>query len=321
VLVTGGAGYIGSLVCRELLARGHEVVILDSLVFDFGAIVDLLADPRCRFIRGDIRLVEDLKKALDGVEGVVHLASIVGDPACANDPHYTRQVNYTATETFIDLAKELGVARFLFASSCSVYGAGPSEEILTERSRLVPISLYAELKIGVEKMLVAAMDGQFSPGILRLATIYGMSPRPRFDLVVNTLAARATVEKHIVIYGGNQWRPFVHVADAARAFATCVDADLSLVRGRIYNVGSDEQNYRIHQLGDMIRSVMPETKIDVVDEIRDERNYHVSAARFAEQLGFAPARTVVDGICEVRDAILSGQVPHYRDRRYYNHLV
>jgi nucleoside-diphosphate-sugar epimerase len=215
-----------------------------------------------------------------------------------------------------EIAKASGVRRFVFASTCSVYGA--SDEILDENSELHPVSLYARSKIGSERVLKQLHGPSFQVTLLRFGTIYGISGRTRFDLVVNLLTAKAHVDQGITVFGGDQWRPFVHVADAAKAIALVLDAPRELVAGRVYNVGSDEQNATLGQVGHLINELVPEA--EYVDSGRDgdRRNYRVSFQRIRDELGFHPEWTLEAGVNQVLDALKSGRVTDYRDPQYSN---
>src|SRR2546428_352844 len=249
VLVTGGAGFIGSHLTRMLLERNYHVRVLDR--FDYGrAGIDGVDDPRLEVIPGDICSSRDVSRALRDVHGVLALAAIVGDPACNLDPEETINLNYTATKVLVEACNFYDVRRVVFASSCSVYGAS-NHDVLTERSRLNPVSLYARTRALSENILFDR-HGDVEPVVLRLATVFGESPRMRFDLVVNTLTARAVVDKKIAIFGGNQWRPHVHCRDAARAFVLALEAPAAAVAGEVFNVGGDAQNHRIADLGDIV---------------------------------------------------------------------
>ncbi len=256
VLVIGGAGYIGSALVPKLLDQGYRVRLLDLLLFGKEPISGVLNHPRLELVQADFRRVDEVVRAMRDVDAVIHLGAIVGDPACALDKDLTIEVNLMATRMIAEVAKGCGVKRFIFASTCSVYGA--SDEILDEGSALNPVSLYARSKIASEQVLLAIADEHFDPVILRFGTIYGLSRRIRFDLVVNLLAAKAVVEHHITIFGGDNWRPFVHVDDAALAIQKVLDAPQALVSQQTFNVGSDEQNYTIQQVGATIsRRVAP----------------------------------------------------------------
>ncbi|HTO93906.1 MAG TPA: NAD-dependent epimerase/dehydratase family protein, partial [Bacteroidota bacterium] len=290
VLVIGGAGYIGSHFVRQLLARGYKVKVLDALIYGDEGIRELYGAPNFDFIKGDLRDIEAVVGAMQGMDSVVHLGALVGDPACAIDEKLTLEINLAATRMICEVAKGYGVQRFIFASTCSVYGA--SDELLNERSGLNPVSLYARSKIASEEVVLHTLDERFAPTIVRFATIFGMSPRPRFDLVVNFLAARAVTDGTITINGGDQWRPFLHVADAAESLLRCLETPAHAVRGEILNVGSDAENYKISQIGDMIRKVVPDVKVITSGTDADRRNYRVSFKKFRDRVGFVPSRSV-----------------------------
>jgi nucleoside-diphosphate-sugar epimerase len=214
------------------------------------------------------------------------------------------------------VAKGSGVGHFIFASTCSVYGA--SDQSLDERSELNPVSLYARSKIASEKVLLKMSDERFAPVILRFGTIYGLSGRTRFDLVINLLTAKAIVDGEITVFGGDQWRPFVHVDDAAQAIVRVLEAPYPLVKNQIFNVGSNEQNYKIRTVGEMIHARVPEAKLLMKGEDVDKRNYWVNFNKIARTLDFKPNWTVEAGIDQVIDALRSGKVLDYRDARYSN---
>ncbi|MBI1802428.1 MAG: NAD-dependent epimerase/dehydratase family protein [Chloroflexi bacterium] len=317
ILAIGGAGYIGSILVRRLLERGYQVTVLDALIYGDDSIKDLYGTPRFEFIKGDLRDIECVVNAMQGIDAVVHLGALVGDPACAIDERLTLEINLAATRMIAEVAKGLGVERFIFASTCSVYGA--SDELLDEKSGLNPVSLYARSKIASEQVLMRMADREFAPTILRFATIFGLSPRQRFDLVVNLLAARAAAGEPVVIMGGQQWRPFIHVADAAEAITRCLEAPVSAVRGEILNVGSDRENYQIAQIGELIQQVIPTVTIVTKGEDPDQRNYRVSFQKFRERVNFVPAHTVRDSITELKTAVEQGLIGDYRDPKYSNY--
>jgi nucleoside-diphosphate-sugar epimerase len=317
VLVIGGAGYIGSVLVRKLLDHGYSVTVLDALLYGDESIRDLYGRPDFELIHDDMRNVEAVVRAMQYADAVVHLGALVGDPACALDEKLALEINLAATRMIAEVARGFGIQRFIFASTCSVYGA--SDQLLDERSALNPVSLYARTKIDSERVLLALNDDRFAPIILRFATVYGLSPRPRFDLVVNLLAAQAVCEKRITIFGGNQWRPFIHVNDAAEAILKCLEAPLHAVKGQIFNVGSDDQNYQIAQLGDLIKKLIPDVEVIRQGEDTDRRNYRVSFAKIRKHLGFTPRYTVADGILEIKAAIEAGRIRDYRDARYSNY--
>ncbi len=314
ILVTGGAGYIGSVLIPKLLQLGYNVRVIDLLLY--GKPYNW-PESKIEFIYGDFREVDRVIEAVNGVTAVIHLGAIVGDPACQLNPTITIETNLIATRQIAQVAKTLGVKRFIFASTCSVYGY--SQQQLTEQSPLNPVSLYARTKIAAEKVLLTMEDEFFTPVILRFATIYGNSFRPRFDLVVNLLAAMAEVEGKITIHGGNQWRPFVHVSDVCNAIIKVLQAPKEVVSGEIFNVGATTENYQISNIGQTIKQVLPNTKIIQSSNITDQRNYLVRFDKIEKSLGFQNTKTVRDGIEEITQAIRLGWIKDYQAPEFNNH--
>jgi nucleoside-diphosphate-sugar epimerase len=316
VLVTGGAGFIGSHLTRMLLDRGYHVRVLDR--FDYGrAGIEGLRHPNLQIIQGDICNSRDVSRAVKDVDGVIALAAIVGDPACNLDPEETINLNYTATKILAETCNLYGVRRLVFASSCSVYGAS-GQSMLTEESRLNPVSLYARTRVLSENILFDR-HGDVEPVVVRLATVFGLSPRMRFDLVVNTLAVRAVTEQRITIFGGNQWRPNVHCRDAARAFILALEAPAARVAGEIFNLGGDAQNHRISELGELVASVVGGAQLEISGDVQDPRDYRVSFAKIRSVLGFEPQHSVSDGIREVVAAVRADPaLRRWRDPIYHN---
>jgi nucleoside-diphosphate-sugar epimerase len=315
VLVVGGAGYIGSLLCRRLLDTGRRVRVLDSLVYGDASIRDLLGRPDFELIIGDCRNIQNVVGAVKGVESIVHLAAIVGDPACDQDRQTALEVNYAATRMLIEIARGNGIARFVFASSCSVYGA--SDELMTEKSALAPISLYARTKVDSERALLESRSATFHPTILRLATVFGHSYRPRFDLLVNLLAAKAFNEGVITIFNGQQWRPFIHVTDVAEGIATILTAPINVVSGETFNLGDTRLNLTLAAVAEKIQESFPNTTVEHVENT-DRRNYRVSCDKVRNYVGFTCTTTLEDGILELRTAFERGLIDDYRSLRYHN---
>ena len=316
VLVTGGAGFIGSHLTRMLLERGYHVRVLDR--FDYGrAGIEGVQDPRLEVVQGDICSSRDVSRALRDVHGVLALAAIVGDPACNLDPEETINLNYTATKVLVEACNFYGVQRLVFASSCSVYGAS-NHDLLTERSRLNPVSLYARTRVLSENLLFDRA-GDVEPVVLRLATVFGLSPRMRFDLVVNTLTVKGVVDGKIPIQGGNQWRPNVHCRDAARAFIAALEAPADRVAGEVFNVGGDALNHRIADLGEMVARIIPGVEIVRQPDVADPRDYRVGFEKIRTVLAFEPEFTVAEGIREVAAAVQSqAALRAYQDPAFHN---
>ncbi len=315
VLVLGGAGYLGSVAVARLLERGFKVRVLDSFLFGEAALEDVKGHPNCELIGGDIRDIGAVVKAMRGCDAVVHLAAIVGDPACEENKQLAMEVNRAATRMLADVARGCGVRRFIFASSCGVYGA--SELCLDETSAVNPLSIYAQTKVDSENILMASKDPDFAPTILRLGSLFGLSARMRFDLVVNLFVARAASSEKITVLNGDQWRPFLHVQDAARAVIACLDAPTGAVSGEIFNVGSSAMNLQIEQLGAAIARVVPNTEI-VRIENADRRNYRVSFEKIERTLGFRCERTLESGIEEIYAAIRSGLIADFTTDQFNN---
>ena len=316
VLLVGGAGYIGSALLPMLLEKGYHVRLLDLFLYGAEPIRDFLHHPSLEIMRADFRQVDKVVEATKNMDAVIHLGAIVGDPACALNEDLTIEVNLMGTRMIAEVAKGSGVSRFIFASTCSVYGA--CDEVLDEHSVLNPVSLYARSKIASERVLLSLSDSNFAPTVLRFGTIYGLSGRTRFDLVINLLTAKALVEGQITIRGGDQWRPFVHVHDAALAVFKTLEAPFSLVKNQTFNVGSNEQNYTIYQIGKIINQFVPAAQIVDQGPDTDRRNYRVNFNKIRDILGFAPAWVVEKGVAQVIEAIESGKIMDYRDPRYSN---
>jgi len=318
VLVIGGAGYIGSALVEQLLDLGLEVLVLDAMHFGEETLSRVAGHPKLTLIHEDFRHIETLTRAMSGVGSVIHLGGLVGDPACAVDSDLTVDVNVTATKVIGEIAKAQEVRRFIFASSCSVYGA--CDEIVDEQSHFNPQSLYARSKVASEAVLGALNSRHFAVTCLRFATIYGSSGRTRFDLVVNLLCAKAVRDRKITVYGADQWRPFVHVEDVARAITLTLRAPLALVAGEAFNIGSDAQNYTLGQIAELIQRQAPDAEITSDDNFVDRRNYRVSFAKVRSRLGFAPAWTIERGIAQVLAIVRSNQVGDYALPTYSNVL-
>lgn len=320
ILIVGGAGYLGSVLCRKLLERGYRVKVLDNLMYGDEGIKDLYENDNFEFIKGDIRDIQTVMDSIKGVDAVIHLAAIVGDPASTINPEETIEINYLGTKMLAEVCKYNQINRFIFASTCSVYGSSHDpDEFLNEDSPPNPVSLYAEMKLKSEEGLMDLIDENFSPTIFRMATLYGLSPRMRFDLVINLLTAKAAIDKKITIFGGEQWRPFLHVEDAAEAYIRCLEAPIDKIRGEIFNVGSNEQNYTINEIGEMIKKFIPEAQIIREEKNKDRRNYKVSFDKIEKILGFKPKYGVEDGIKQIYASIKEGKFKNYTDPKYSNY--
>lgn len=317
ICVIGGAGFLGSTLVEQLLGDGHEVTILDAFLYGDDGIRHLLGRPDLELVCGDLRDIRVTVQAFRHADAIVHLGALVGDPACAIDEQLTLEINRDATAKAAAIAHGLGIQRFIFASTCSIYGA--SAGVLDEDSPLAPISVYARSKMESEQLLLAHPGQDFWPTVLRFGTLYGQSQRERFDLVVNLLTAQAVATGEITIFGGTQWRPFVHVRDAADAILWCLHAPGPAVGGQVFNVGGDDENYTVAQIAEIISAAVPGVKVNMAPGTVEEANYRVSFARIRSAIGFAPQRTVADGVAEIAASIARGAVPDYTDARYNNY--
>lgn len=319
VLVTGGAGYVGAVVVDELLATGRRVRVLDALIHDQSSVASSLSERGADVMRGDLREPEARRASLEGVDAVVHLAAIVGDPACARDPETSHQVNVEATLGLVADADAAGVERFVFASTCSNYGrmANPTVPI-DEDGELSPVSLYAEQKVQIERMLLSDDVGRVSSICLRFATVYGVAPRMRFDLTVNEFTRDLWAERRLDVFGEQFWRPYVHVRDAARAVVTALDAPPNTAATGVFNVGRSDENYRKIEIVEEIRRQLGRGDVEYVHREEDPRDYKVSFERIRYVLGFETTMTVPAGIAELVAALDARQFGDPFEPRHRN---
>lgn len=321
VLVVGGAGYIGTHVIEQLLLADYSVRVLDRLLYGRGPLQDFLGNPRFEIIDGDATDIVKLVEAMSGASAVIHLAGLVGDPACAVDESFTRHANVITTRMVKEVATSMGVSRFIFASSCSVYGSTDKE--VNETSDLNPVSLYARTKIDSETELLLSQSDTFLPTILRFATVFGHSRRPRFDLVANLFTAQAMTDGKITLKGEHQWRPFIHVRDLARAVVAVLRASPEKTAGQIFNVGDERLNMTLGELANTVQAtVAPQVDhpVEVLNQpdVSDRRNYAVSFKKIQRVLGYRAATLLREGIDEMAQAFRSGAYGNYRAPAYSN---
>jgi nucleoside-diphosphate-sugar epimerase len=319
VTVTGGAGYVGALVVDELLGQGHDVRVLDVLLHGQEGVAARLEGRGVELIRADIRDGEARERALVGADAVVHLAAIVGDPACARDPGLSNAVNVEGSRALMADARRLGVARLVFASTCSNYGrmADPTVPI-DERGELQPVSLYAEQKVGIERALLNGGHGELRPTCLRFATVYGVGPRMRFDLTVNEFTRDLWADRKLDVFGELFWRPYIHARDAARAVALVLASPEEKVAGRVFNAGHSDENYRKLDLVELITGRLGRGQVEYVHRDEDPRDYKVSFEKIRAELGFEPLHRVRDGIEEIVRALEERRFGDPFDSRYSN---
>ena len=319
-LVSGGAGYLGIPAVEELRAGGRAVRVLDALIHDDQR--ELSAELQglgAELVEADIRDPAARRQVLDDVDEVVHLAAIVGDPACARDPELAHAVNVEGTSALVAEARAAGVDRFVFASTCSNYGriADPSVPI-SEDGTLAPVSLYAEQKVAIERALLNGAEPPMHVTCLRLATLYGVAPRMRFDLTVNEFTRDLWADRGLEVFGERFWRPYVHVRDAARAIRRALDAPAGDVAGEVFNVGRSDENYRKLDLVDIIGRRVERGTVSFVHRDEDPRDYKVSFDKIARVLGFRPEVTVPDGVDEIVAALDDGRFGDPFDGRHRN---
>ncbi|MEQ8323355.1 MAG: NAD-dependent epimerase/dehydratase family protein [Cytophagales bacterium] len=320
VLVTGGAGYIGSVLVRLLLNNGYKVSVIDNLMYGGESIIDLLDNDNFTFFKGDVRIKEDLEKALFEVDAIVHLAAIVGDPACAKDPDLTRSINTDGSELLYEIAEKHGVKQFVFASTCSNYGkmADP-DAMVNEDSVLAPVSLYAETKVKMERFLLdQPKSNTCKPTCLRFSTVYGLSQRARFDLTVNEFTKELALGRELLVFGEQFWRPYCHVIDLSRSVIAVLEAELKVVSFNVFNVGDSEENYQKQMIVDEILKQIPDGKVKYVEKNEDPRDYRVSFEKINRELGFSISKTVPEGIRSIKKAILEGFMANPDDQKFKN---
>lgn len=321
VLVTGGAGYLGSVLVPLLLEHGFGAHVVDALYFGAGGLSSVRDHKRLTVTREDILHQENVADLFQNTDTVVHLASISNDPSCDLDPTLTIRTNFLATMALARRAQADAVRQFVFASSCSVYGAS-GNRWLDETSRTAPATLYALTKLECERELFKLATPEFSVVVLRLATLFGVSPRMRFDLAVNTMAKNGVMGRPIIVNGaGAQYRPFVHVRDAAAAVLLVVAASDPHLSGQVYNVGSDDLNYTIADLALGVSAAFERNEITSIANNNDARSYRVAFRKIREALNFIPGWTILDGVREVREAAGAGVFGDMDASRYYNLLV
>jgi len=304
VIVTGAGGYVGIPLCETLLKNNYQVIALDRYFFGIEKLDAIKQNPNLTVIKEDIRFCDT--NIFKDVYAVLDLAGLSNDASAEIDPALTVSINYKGSERFIREAKKNGIKRYIYASSASVYGAGPKGS-LKETDPLSPQTEYAKSKVAIENVLNELADENFSPVILRNATIFGLAPRMRFDLAINIMTMRAWKERVIYIMGGGeQWRPFIHVNDVVRAFIRVLEADKKKVHNEIFNVGHSDLNYQIKQLAQFVIDVIPNVTIHTIPDDPDRRTYNVSFDKIKSVLDYTPNIHIHEGIVEIKQALEKG---------------
>lgn len=307
ILLTGGSGYLGSILTRKLLANGHNVRILDNFLFGKESLKDIQNNKKLELVTGDIRDLSIVGKSLKNIDSVIHLASIVGTQSAELDPKASMEVNFMATRNIAELCKIYKIKQFIFASTCSVYGAQPDHQLIAENSEVNPLDSYGLSKFQSERAILQAYD---YPTILRLGTLFGASHRMRFDLAINLFIAQAMNKEKITVFGGDQWRPFLHVDDAAEAFSFAVEKQMEGTYNVIW------KNLTINQMAKDVKKLIP-TQIDLSKDIVDKRDYRVNGGKL-EKFGFKAKKDIAFASKEFKSKILE-DVKNYKQDKYSNY--
>ncbi|NUM46070.1 MAG: NAD(P)-dependent oxidoreductase [Anaerolineales bacterium] len=328
VLLTGHHGYVGSVMAPMLLEAGHEVVGIDTFLYEGSTFGPEVVTPGLTEIRKDIRDVDPAD--LEGVEAIIHLAALSNDPLSDLNPALTYEINHQASVKLATLAKARGIERFIFASSCSNYGAA-GDAFMDETSEVNPITAYGKSKVLVEQEVAKLADDRFSPTFMRSATAYGASPRLRFDIVVNNLTAWAFTTGRVLLKSdGMPWRPLVHVEDMGRGFLAVLHAPREVVHNQAFNVGQTKENYRIRELAEIVAEVVPGSQVEfAADASPDQRNYRVDCSKIAQALPeFQPQWDVRKGAQQLYEAYQRVEIdvndfegPRYRRISRLKHLL
>jgi len=319
ILITGGAGYVGSLLTPTLLSHGYDVTVYDVMYYGTES---LAPDPRLTLIQGDIRDTEKLAQAFQGIDCVLHLACISNDPSFELDEGLSKSINFDCFEPMVIAAKQAGVKRFVYCSSSSVYGVSDAPDV-TEEHPLVPLTLYNRFKGECEPYLFRHIDDEFTGVVIRPATLCGYSPRQRLDLSVNILTNHAVNANRITVFGGSQLRPNLHIKDMVAAYELMIEAPEDKIQGQIFNIGYE--NLSIAEIARIVQRVVaeefpekPELPI-VTQESDDKRSYHINSDKIRRTLGFEPKHKVEDAVRDLCRAFRDGKLPgSMDDPRYFN---
>jgi len=316
VLVTGGGGYVGAVLIPKLLEHEYAVRVLDLFIYGEQVFDNVKENPNLELHKGDIRDQSLLRKILPGCDAVIHLACISNDPSFELDPELGKSINYDAFAPLVDISKESGVKRFIYASSSSVYGI-KEEKNVTEDLPLLPLTDYSKYKAMCEDVLLQKRSPGFVTLILRPSTVCGDSPRLRLDLTVNILTNHAVNNRKITVFGGQQMRPNIHIQDMAQAYIKSLEWLDEDIDGKIFNVGFD--NFTVSEIAEKVRKVVGEDIEIETTPTDDNRSYHVSSAKIKKELGFVAAHSVEDAIRDLLSSFQAGKIPNsMTDKRYYN---
>jgi nucleoside-diphosphate-sugar epimerase len=325
IVVTGGAGYIGSQLTGKLLQQGYQVTVIDDLLFGGESLLAYLANPNFHFVKANVWENRAVRTSLHGdwqtPTAIIHLAAIAGFPACqAVGRQVAWRYNVEATQHVFEQAVDLGIERFIYASTYSNYGLSPDAKPVTEESPLNPQSLYAETKIASERFLLAQSEAPCAPLIFRIATLYGLSPRPRFDLIVNQFTLEAYTKRELLIYQRGYSRSYLHLRDALSGFCKGLELNVDKIRGQVYNLGSEEGNFTKDQIVSLVLKRLPETVVHYKDMTfgGDMRDITVSFEKARRELNYTTRLTPDDGIREVLYSLQTGIIRNPFDQHYRN---
>lgn len=320
ILITGGAGYIGSVLVRQLLQKKYTVGVVDILNFGGESLLEIYNHPNFTFYREDIRNTKKLEKIVNKYDIVVNLAAIVGDPACKQQPELARETNVVAAKNLYKLTEKSKCKKFIFASTCSNYGKmKDSKTYINEQGDLSPLSLYAQTKVEFEQFLLGQKKtNTCKPTCLRFATVYGVGPRIRFDLTINQFAKDLALGKELLVYGEQFWRPYCHVTDLARAIILTIEAPNSTTAFNVFNVGSTKENYTKKMIVDEIKKQIPNSSVKYVSQTDDPRDYKVNFDKIKKQLNFKVNKNIKDGIKEINKLIQYKILNNPDDEKYKN---
>ncbi len=315
ILVTGGAGYVGSVLIPKLIAAGHQVKVVDLYMYGDDVLSQIKGSPLLKEIKGDIRDKVLMDGALEGVDVVIHLACISNDPSYDLNPNLGKTINYDAFIQLVELSKKHKVERFIYASSSSVYGIKEVQNV-TEDLPLEPLTDYSKYKARCEEVLLKEASDDFTVCVLRPATVCGYSPRLRLDLTVNILTNHAINKGKITVFGGEQLRPNIHIEDMTDLYVKMLNYPTEKIHKKIFNAGYE--NHKVNEIAQMIKKVVGDVPIDIVPT-DDNRSYHISSEKIFRELGFSPSHTVEDAIIDLKKAFDAGKIPNpLEDSRYYN---
>lgn len=316
VLVTGGGGYVGAVLVPKLLENGYAVRVLDLFIYGEEVFDNVRGNPNLELYKGDIRDQSLLKKILPGCDAVIHLACISNDPSFELDPELGKSINFDAFAPLVDISKESGVKRFIYASSSSVYGIR-EEKNVTEDLSLLPLTDYSKYKAMCEEVLLQKRSPGFVILVLRPSTVCGYSPRLRLDLTVNILTNHAVNNRKITVFGGQQMRPNIHIEDMAQVYIKSLEWPNEVIDGKIFNVGFD--NFTVSEIAEKVRKVVGKDTEIVTTPTDDNRSYHVSSAKIKKELGFVAEHSVEDAIHDLVASFKTGKIPNaMTDSKYYN---